>query len=49
MADQNNYPPSPDFVKRAHVSGMDAYRELYERAGADLETFWGELAAKERS
>src|SRR5258708_25397275 len=47
MADRNTYPPDPDFVKRAHISGLDAYRELYRRAADDPEAFWGDLAASE--
>jgi acetyl-CoA synthetase len=41
------YAPAPDFVGQAHVQGMDAYRELYERAKNRPEEFWGELAARE--
>jgi acetyl-CoA synthetase len=41
------YEPSPEFVSRAHVQGMDAYRALYERAKEKPEEFWGELAEKE--
>ncbi|MEK7403889.1 MAG: acetate--CoA ligase [Acidobacteriota bacterium] len=41
------YEPSPEFVSRAHVQGMDAYRALYERAKEHPEEFWGELAEKE--
>src|SRR5262252_11133445 len=47
MAQPNVYPPSPEFVKRARVSGMDAYRELYRDALDKPETFWGGLAEKE--
>src|SRR5881628_2090009 len=47
MADPNTYPPDSDFVKRSHVSGLDAYRELYQRAADNPEAFWGELAEKE--
>src|SRR5260370_7851149 len=47
MADRHTYPPASDFVQRAHVSGPDAYRELYQRAAANPEAFWGELAEKE--
>ena len=32
MANPNIYPPSPEFVKHAHVKGMEGYRELYQRA-----------------
>src|SRR6266404_4392641 len=47
MADRNTYPPDSDFVKRAQVPGLDAYRELYQRAADNPEAFWGELAEKE--
>src|SRR3989442_104127 len=48
MADrQQLYSPGSDFVKRAHVPGMDSYRELYQRAADNPEGFWGELAEKE--
>jgi acetyl-CoA synthetase len=40
------YPPSEDFVKRAHVKGMDGYLDLYNRAKDDPEKFWGEFAAE---
>ncbi len=38
------FPPSPEFVAQANVSGMDAYRALCAKAEADFEGFWGELA-----
>jgi acetyl-CoA synthetase len=41
------YQPSPEFVSRANVRGMEAYRELYRRAEERPEEFWGELAEKE--
>ncbi len=44
---QSVYPPSQDFVRRARVQGMDAYRELYERAKEKPEEFWGALAEEE--
>jgi acetyl-CoA synthetase len=47
MAQPNVYPPSPEFVQRARVRGMDAYRELYRNAMEKPETFWGELAEQE--
>ena len=47
MSEERSYPPSPDFVKRAHVRGMDGYRELYRRAQEQPAEFWGELAEKE--
>jgi acetyl-CoA synthetase len=41
------YPPKPEFVSRANVQGMEAYRDLYRRAQQRPEEFWGELAARE--
>ena len=38
------FPPSPEFVAQANVSGMEAYRALCDKAEADYEGFWGELA-----
>src|SRR5256885_14972736 len=46
MPDRHTYPPSPDFVKEAHVRGIDAYTKLYEQAAANPEAFWGDLAEK---
>src|SRR2546421_12945966 len=47
MADRHTYPPSSDVVQRAHVSGPDAYRQLYQCAADNPEAFWGELAGSE--
>ncbi len=44
---QSLYPPGEEFVRRAHVQGMNAYRALYERAEKQPEEFWGELAERE--
>jgi acetyl-CoA synthetase len=49
MSNLKTYAPSDDFVKHAHVQGLDAYRALYERAKADPEKFWSELARQELS
>ena len=47
MSEERSYPPSPEFSQRAHVHGMDGYRELYRRAQEQPAQFWGELAEKE--
>jgi acetyl-CoA synthetase len=47
MMEEHVYPPNPDFAARANVSGMDAYRALYNRSIETPEEFWGELAATE--
>jgi acetyl-CoA synthetase len=36
--------PSPDFVKRANVSGMAAFQALRDEADRDFTGFWGRLA-----
>lgn len=41
------YPPSEEFVRKAHVQGMEAYRALYERARNHPEEFWAEVAERE--
>jgi acetyl-CoA synthetase len=41
------YAPSPEFVRKAHVQGMEGYLELFRRAEQDPEKFWGELAGRE--
>ena len=46
MADRSSYPPSAEFVKRAHLQS-NSYAELRRRAADDPERFWGELAEKE--
>ncbi len=38
------FPPSPEFVKQANVSGPAAYRALADEAERDFEGFWGRLA-----
>jgi len=41
------YPPSEDFVRRAHVQGLKGYLDLYRHAEQDPEEFWGEIAERE--
>src|SRR3954470_20218674 len=38
------FPPSPEFVKQANISGMEAYRKLVAEAEKDMEGFWARLA-----
>ena len=47
MTTPHLYDPSPEFVRQAHVQGMEGYRELYRHAEQDPEGFWGEVAARE--
>ena len=38
------YHPHPDFVQQAHISGMDAYHALCEKAEKDYPGYWADLA-----
>jgi acetyl-CoA synthetase len=38
------FPPSPEFVRQANVSGEAAYQALCDEAERDFEGFWGRLA-----
>jgi hypothetical protein len=42
MAEEKVYSPSPEFVRRAHVQGMEGYKALYGKAAETPEQFWGE-------
>src|SRR5688572_2879759 len=41
------FPPAPEFVQQANISGMDAYRKLCAEAERDFEGFWARLAREE--
>ena len=47
MSSEVIYEPSGEFVRRAHVKGIEEYRDLYRRAEQDPEKFWGEIAEQE--
>src|SRR3954465_2829047 len=38
------FPPSPEFVKQANISGMAAYQALCDEAAKDFEGFWARQA-----
>ena len=42
------FPPSPQFVKQANISGMEAYRKLVAEFERDFEGTWGRLARLRR-
>ena len=42
--EHRTFPPSPEFVRQANVSGMDAYRALCAEAEQDFTGFWARLA-----
>ena len=41
------FPPSPEFVKQANVSGMAAYQAMCDEASRDFEGFWAKHAKNE--
>ena len=41
------FPPAPDFVKQANVSGMPAYQAMCAEAEKDFEGFWRKHAMNE--
>jgi acetyl-CoA synthetase len=47
MSETKTYHPSREFVEKAHVKGLEGYRELYEKAKQDPPKFWADLARTE--
>jgi acetyl-CoA synthetase len=47
MLEKRRFPPSAEFCAKAQIASQQAYDELYDRAKADPEKFWGDLARKE--
>jgi len=47
LSESRTFQPPPELAKRAHVSGMDAYRKLREQAEKDPEGYWRERALEE--
>jgi len=47
MSESKVYPPSEEFVRHAHVKGMQGYLDLYRRAEQDPQEFWGDIATRE--
>jgi acetyl-CoA synthetase len=41
------FSPSPEFSQQARIKSLEDYERLYERAKADPEAFWAELAEQE--
>src|SRR5947209_1798072 len=38
------FPPPPEFARQAHISSLEQYEALWNRAKDDPEGFWGEMA-----
>ncbi|HEX2776789.1 MAG TPA: acetyl-coenzyme A synthetase N-terminal domain-containing protein, partial [Candidatus Acidoferrales bacterium] len=46
VLEEKPIPPPEDFSKKAHVKSLEDYREMYQKAVANPEAFWGEQAKK---
>ncbi|MBV8215104.1 MAG: acetate--CoA ligase [Verrucomicrobia bacterium] len=46
LVENRFFEPSPSFSKKAYVSSLSQYEELYRRSIEDPETFWAELASE---
>ncbi|MBK9114683.1 MAG: acetate--CoA ligase [Betaproteobacteria bacterium] len=47
LTESRVFPPAPDFVRQANISGMDAYRAMCAEAERDFEGFWAKHARAE--
>ncbi|MEG4321709.1 MULTISPECIES: acetate--CoA ligase [unclassified Microcoleus] len=47
LQEKRLFPPAAEFSEKAHVKSLEEYRALYEKAKADPQAFWGELATQE--
>ncbi|MEG4999558.1 acetate--CoA ligase [Microcoleus sp. B4-D4] len=41
------FPPTAEFSQKAQVKSLEEYRALYDKAAADPQAFWAELATQE--
>ncbi len=44
MKESRLFPPPAEFAKRARIGSAEQYQELWDRAAADPEGFWGDMA-----
>src|SRR5690606_28164580 len=44
LVENRVFPPFPDLVKNANISGMEAYQALCREAEQSPDAFWGRLA-----
>ena len=47
LQEKRLFQPSAEFSEKAHIKSLEEYKQLYDRAKADPQAFWGELAEKE--
>ena len=39
--------PAPEFSQNAHIKSLEDYQRLYDKAKADPQQFWADLATTE--
>jgi len=47
LQEKRLFQPSAEFSQQANIKSLEEYKELYEKAKADPEQFWAELAEQE--
>ncbi len=47
LQEKRLFPPSAEFSQNAHIKSAEDYQRLYDKAKANPEAFWAELAEKE--
>lgn len=47
LQEKRLFQPPAEFSQNAHIKSLEEYRALYDRAKADPQSFWAELAEKE--
>ncbi|PMB17592.1 hypothetical protein CEN47_25710, partial [Fischerella thermalis CCMEE 5319] len=47
LQEKRLFSPTPEFSQNAQIKSLQEYQHLYEKAKANPEQFWAELAEKE--
>jgi acetyl-CoA synthetase len=47
LQENRSFPPPAEFSQQAHIKSLEEYEQLYDRAKANPEAFWAELAEQE--
>jgi acetyl-CoA synthetase len=47
LHEDRKFPPGEEFARNAHIKNFEEYQALYDKAKADPQAFWSELAEKE--
>lgn len=46
LQEERTFSPQPDFARKAHIKGLDAYHKLYRQSIEDPDGFWASIAEK---